>query len=217
MEKEINRCPNCRTELRFDRTAYRKIKCPRCNYLGPASKFPVVVKRKCVCPACHKGVFIADDVKSPVKCPHCGSLNGRDAYHSAQAPVPHPDDNNPTRVIDINNCRPGVLVVTSDGNFWRGARTPIQLHNGINRIGRASQSVHVEVPLPTDDPQMSRCHAMIKMEQKPNGEILHFLEDANSKNGTYCRNQLLSRGDSVVLTKGDIIRLGNTELMFDMI
>lgn len=121
-----------------------------------------------------------------------------------------------TRMIDVSMFRPGVLSVVNDGGYWRGARTPISLKMGPNRIGRASQSIKVELSLPTEDPQMSRCHAMIEMVKKPDGRILHYLTDAGSKNGTYCGKVRLAPGDKVVLTKGDVIRLGNTELLFDM-
>jgi pSer/pThr/pTyr-binding forkhead associated (FHA) protein len=80
-----------------------------------------------------------------------------------------------------------------------------------NFIGR-DRGVQVFV----DDPYASGKHASIRCEKvsgSPRGEFV--LRDLDSENGTYVNGQRIS-GDTV-LEDGNVIRVGETELVFKRI
>jgi hypothetical protein len=77
-----------------------------------------------------------------------------------------------------------------------------------NLIGR-NRDVHIFV----DDAHVSGLHASIrceKVEGSPRGEFV--LRDLDSENGTYVNGQRLSA--STVLQDGDVIRVGESDLVF---
>ena len=59
----------------------------------------------------------------------------------------------------------------------------------------------------TDDPLVSRKHALIEIL---GGKV--YLEDKESKNGTYVNKNPLQPGQRVEVRKGDMIQVGKTEL-----
>jgi VWFA-related protein len=100
----------------------------------------------------------------------------------------------------------------SDQNFPKTATLTIR--NGLNAgrqiqispygmvIGRTEGNVNLQ------DDTISRQHARVVLNQNN-----YFIEDMNSSNGTFLNNKKIN---SSVLKTGDIIKIGNTELIFQL-
>lgn len=228
---EVNKCPGCGSELKFDRMPQRNIKCPKCGMVAKSTEFQVVMKRKVYCPSCNGGLLISTSLTRPITCPKCKSVNAPSAMldeprkqnippvGSSMPPIPpvpgQSGDDGKTQInTNLDKYRPGSLELIDDAGCWLGVRQPVALRIGKNAIGRASQSSTADIQLPSSDCYMSKCHAVIVMQKLPSGEIRHLLSDNSSLNGTYLNGTRLSPGDEIVLKSGDEIRLGRTKLKF---
>ncbi len=124
---------------------------------------------------------IPQDLSMPVSAPATGAESA-----AASAPVPAP-----ARL-------PGpVSKLTGIGGMHLGL--VYELTPGEHSIGRQDSKL-----LLSDDPQVSRRHALLSV--KDGG--LATLVDAGSTNGTYVNNQ---RVDSMELAPGDVVRIGTTQ------
>ena len=95
------------------------------------------------------------------------------------------------------------LVVLEPGT----ARTAYPLSSGSFVVGRLASSESREVSIPLGGLNVSRNHARLEAEDSG-----HFtLTDLNSKNGTYVNGLKI---DSVALSEGDIIGIGNYRLLY---
>ena len=74
----------------------------------------------------------------------------------------------------------------------------------VTAIGRSNDN-HIVV----EDPFASTHHAIIVWRDR-----CWWLEDLESHNGTHLNEEIMT--ESVVLTSGDVIRIGETELKFEM-
>ena len=84
-----------------------------------------------------------------------------------------------------------------------GVKTPFPLVDGIHLVGREA---HCHVVL--DAPNISGEHLSIEVA---GGQVV--VEDLESSTGTWVNGQRLTR---VVLNTGDVIRIGGTELVFEI-
>jgi pSer/pThr/pTyr-binding forkhead associated (FHA) protein len=76
-------------------------------------------------------------------------------------------------------------------------------------IGRRSDN-HIQL----DDPTVSGIHALLSIQPDPylDGHLRVTLVDFNSTNGVYVNGERISQRQ---LRQGDVIRLGQHELLFD--
>jgi len=85
---------------------------------------------------------------------------------------------------------------------------------GTTTIGRKSNTQKADISLKTSDTDMSRIHCSIRSFIDPLGSTSFVLSDEGSKNGVYLNDQRLDDEDEVYLVDNDIIKLGNTSLVF---
>lgn len=181
---------------------------------------------KLVCPQCHSSLKLsADKLPKAVKCPACGHIGELTEFSVKPQPKVTEilDDEtikigpaeSKTEILDIDNMRPGFLVLQSDNGSWFGNKI-VELRMGKNEIGRSSNVVTVNTPLPTKDELMSRRHIEIEMRQTKHGTIEHNLRDLGSKNGTKVNGNRLGAHDVITLQPGNIIEIGNTKLRFEV-
>lgn len=181
---------------------------------------------KLVCPQCHSSLKLsADKLPKAVKCPACGHIGELTEFSVKPQPkvteiledetIKIGPAEGKTEILDIDNMRPGFLVLQSDNGSWFGNKI-VELRMGKNEIGRSSNVVTVNTPLPTKDELMSRRHIEIEMRQTKHGTIEHNLRDLGSKNGTKVNGNRLGAHDVITLQPGNIIEIGNTKLRFEV-
>ncbi len=93
-----------------------------------------------------------------------------------------------------------MLLIGQDG-LYRGQN--FKLKNGTQIIGRDEKC-----NILLDDEQISRHHAQII--SRADG---YYIQDLNSRNGTYLNGQKLAVGHSLRLTVGNIVRVGQSEFV----
>jgi len=94
------------------------------------------------------------------------------------------------------------------------------LRNGMNRIGRQSNSTprDVNVAIRTEDKYMSRQHCEIEVKWLHGRSMYEYLlSDKGSSNGTFVNaGKRLSRTDEVSLRDGDTVQIGRTKLVLKL-
>lgn len=85
---------------------------------------------------------------------------------------------------------------------------------GKTTIGRQSNTQKADISLKTLDTDMSRVHCSIRSFKDPLGTVSFVLADEGSKNGVYLNEKRLDDEDEIYLVDNDIIKLGNTNLVF---
>ena len=112
----------------------------------------------------------------------------------------------------MNTSGPKVLVgflVTFQndpgGSFW-------PIHSGRTQLGRSGSDGGVDVPIP--DGSTSSRHATVHADPST-GQA--FVDDDNSRNGTFLNEQKLVPGDRRHLRDNDRIRLGSTTFVVKLL
>ncbi len=88
------------------------------------------------------------------------------------------------------------------------------LSKGLNHIGRRNKDTKTDIPIITGDPSMDRHHAIIKVSQSKQGELLWSLADDDSRVGTFVASNLLGAKEWYRLNDGDVFTLGATTIIF---
>lgn len=88
------------------------------------------------------------------------------------------------------------------------------LSEGINIVGRKSESSKATVQIVTDDRYMSRRHSSIKLSTMPDGSQKALISNAENKNRTFINGQELSGNDVLTLSDGDEIKMGHTTMIY---
>lgn len=165
------------------------------------------------CPYCHVGMKI-DPARIPdnlitFRCPKCKlpiKLSNLAQYRTDQA-----DENTVLLSRPIRRISGTLTILPSN-------LTPDQsfkLHEGVNIIGRKSQSSKASIGIITGDKQMSREHIKIEMVENSQGGYNALLSDDKNKNKTLFNNIQLEKGEIIVLKNGDEIVIGETKLRFN--
>ena len=94
-----------------------------------------------------------------------------------------------------------------------------QLRIGRHIVGRKSTNPpHADFGIPTESRRMSREHLIIDVKKVPEKGIVHYVSLCKQKvNVTYIGQTQLEYGDRLVLNHGDIIRLPDVDLMFEIL
>lgn len=116
-------------------------------------------------------------------------------------------------------------MVASDGEIC-GSITIIEnqfcykqelpLFLGDNIIGRRSKGTVVQVPIISGDMSMDRQHCVINIKRNKQGELIYTLRDFPSLTGTFLYNELVGKGERVILRDEPIITIGATTFMVQM-
>ncbi|MDR3261603.1 MAG: FHA domain-containing protein [Tannerella sp.] len=225
MSKVSVRCPGCNTGLSVNKTSENQaLKCPKCGFQSILSQFPEVTPKKIVCPACKVVLTIDPNYAGKLTCPKCQYNNETSAFPEYCPPKPDPNGNKqdgsifdtlpPEEQQDGKLIRPGILrLVESDVPC--GDRKII-LKKGRNVIGRKAPNSSATIQLDTTDSFISRQHACIELVENPDKSLEHLLSDTGSVNGTFHNREKTEKGDIVILTPGDTIRLGHTTFQFTL-
>lgn len=116
-----------------------------------------------------------------------------------------------TQVGDLPNFTLGKVSVVGRGQSF-------QLRPGRNVIGRKAQKSEADFKIDTADKRsMSREHIIIDVKKVPGKGFVHYLSLYKEKvNSTYLGNEQLFYGDCIVINHGDIIKLPDATLRFEI-
>lgn len=168
-----------------------RVTCPNCKSLLSIKSVPGIGDKLLTCPVCR--------FKSRVSV----YLQGEYAQGGVGA------DEEPTQV----NFGPALDKNRQIGSLYVYGQE-FALKMGRILVGRLASTSHADMQIPTDDHYMSRSHAYITVRER-NGQIEHLLEPANPKNPIKLNDKILENGDVVVLSWGDKLRFGHTEIIFE--
>ena len=99
-----------------------------------------------------------------------------------------------------------------------GGSGSYQLKPGRNVIGRRGQKSEANFQIDTGEKRsMSREHVVIEVKKVPGKGFVHYISLFKEKvNKTYIGNEPLIYGDCVVLAHGDVIKLPDANLKFEI-
>lgn len=100
-----------------------------------------------------------------------------------------------------------------------GSTEPFQLKKGRNVIGRKATSSGADIQIPTGNSKtVSREHLVIDVKDIPGAGITHYVSlYKENVNRTFIGPEQLMPGDVIKLKSGDIIRLHDITLKFEII
>ena len=224
MAKVLLLCPSCKKTLMVDDKidGNRSMKCPKCQFTGIVSQFPEAPLKNVACPECKTVLTVDQHRTGDIECPRCH--HGGDVSSYLPVPVNIPSAGAGRRQADgatavVNKQAsgnrlsvPAVLVLQS------GVCAPqtVVLTKGMNTIGRKGSSSTCSIQLDSKDEFISRNHARIEFKVCADRTYEYFLSDFESKNGTFLNEKRIEKGETVVLSLKDKIRLGYTVFQFTL-
>ena len=164
---------------------------------------------RCKCGAQLKIPAVAGIETRTLKCPVCQQSYPFASLERVAAPAPAPADEDATQDSDDVGSTVGRLVVV-------GGAHPVALREGKNIVGRKAQSSKSTVQLPTADRTMHREQVRIEVSRAASGVCIHTLGVLPGKGGTALNGHAIEPGDVYVLADGDVIRMGHTDVRFEL-
>ncbi len=161
-----------------------------------------MIEKKLKCPKCG-GVLLVKNSNNEkfliVTCPNC------------KAKIRAAFDLDETQIVQPATTK-------SVGSIYYNGHT-FPLHIGKNILGRKAQSMSVDIPIDTEDRSMSREHAQIEVIRLPNERIKAILSDLRDSRKAEQKPIILECEpldivDRIVLSYGDNITLGNTNIKY---
>lgn len=130
--------------------------------------------------------------------------SGGSARNEREEPQPEQPVAEETRMMDVSadSVLSKMPKLVSDG-------TSYLLSEGVNIVGRQSQSSKATIQIATDDRYMSRNHSRLTVANLPDG-LKVTISNYENKNGTFVNDQELMDGEEIRLTDGDEIKMGHT-------
>lgn len=202
---------------------------PECNHKFRVKHPGKAAKARYSCPACHTKVpviFKAPELTEPVnaqggfnvgvaKVPASQAIPGTGAAPKAQKEVPHT-----VMVGDLNSWTTSASATEGIMRVWMHRRLlPVSVKDfpinaqGIFTIGR-EDPVQVSSISITGDPSVSRRSVLIEPSTDAHGTVGFRLKVLNTKNPVYVNGMAMYTGDSIQLSFGDDIVMGQTNMKF---
>ena len=186
---------------------YIRIKCPACGAVLQVQNQPDIESKYATCAVCKTRNLIKDFTKVGVKQEEHTQYPGGEEkthYRTTQADPP-------TDIGEGLNVIIGLLKVLPAGPTF-------QLRQGRQTIGRKTiNPPHADFGIPNESKRMSREHLIIEVKKVPSKGYVHYVSLAKEKvNVTFIGQNKMEYGDCVVLQHGDIIRLPDQDLRFEL-
>lgn len=194
-------CPGCKSVLNVKNASQligKVLRCPSCKEERPFENYPRVVTKPKAAPT-------GDETQYDPK------------YGSAKAS----NDSEETQYGTMNSEQ---TITNNNKNFVIGKLEFMgklyDLKSGVNIIGRmaTSSKATVQINVQNVNPEvgrtMSRHHVQIIVQKNQTGinHLIRLMEEA--KNETYLNQKLLQKNDTLILSNGDIIKMGKVMVKF---
>ena len=162
-------------------------------------------KKRVKCPRCQRILEVANPMDAPVLLVTCP-----DPQCGAKMRLRFATGKTVLAEAGRDEKKPGCLV-------YKGKEYP--LREGLNIVGRLSQSGKATIQLPTDDLTMSRTHAQIDVRRLNSGRLKAILSDVRDAEKIEfipitLEDEPLFPEDAIVLANGDVITLGHTKIKY---
>lgn len=187
-----------------------QIKCPFDGAVLSVKSQPGIETKNVTCPICkHKYPFT--QFKRIIQTANSDDLN-----------TEYPDNEEHTSYAYGNTSREdtdfGQMNFTLGKVKLIGTGISYQLKPGRNIIGRKGTKSNANFQIDTDEKRsMSREHIVIEVKKVSGKGFVHYISLFKEKvNKTYIGNEPLFYGDCVVLNHGDIIKLPDASLKFEI-
>lgn len=183
-----------------------KIKCPYCGAVLSVKNQAGIETKSVTCPICKQ--------KSPFK-------DFKRINDQTDERTQYPDDDE--RTSYQGNTERGTAY-EQGSNFTLGklkvmpSGPSYQLRVGKNVIGRQASQSAANFQIPTEgSKRMSREHLIIEIKKVPGKGFVHYASLCKQKaNDTFIGVELLEYGDCMVLNHGDIIKLPDVNVKFEL-
>ncbi len=183
-----------------------KIKCPYCSSTLSVKNIPGIESKSVTCPICKqktpflnfKKIIDRDDESTQ----YFGD-NEKTEYRGASEPQ--------TQLNNSLNLTLGRLRLLPSGPSFL-------LRTGRNVIGRKATQSTADFQIQIDgSKRLSREHLIIEVKKVPGKGFVHYTSLYKPKsNNTFIGNEQLEYGDCVVLNSGDIIKLPDVNIKFEI-
>ena len=186
------------------------IKCPHCGRILNVPNQPGIEKAVVVCSNCKEKSRFVDC--QPVILKQKTVDNDATQYGPGAGPSAGDETVTPADMAqEMKQAKPGKLIVVRTGSVY-----PLQVGN--NTIGRAANSSQATIQIPdiTERRQMSRSHAIVDVTVLADGNTRHTLRNWQNQNATLIDGTEVTNDDRIVLRNGQIIRMGDIDLRFEM-
>ena len=191
-----------------------QIKCPFDGAVLSVKNQPGIETKNVTCPICkHKYPFTQfkrivsstdndPDTEYPVGNKYLDDDGERTSYE---------DNGGKTQICCFPNYTLGILKVV-------GTSISYKLRPGRNVIGRKAQKSQSDIQIDTAEKRlMSREHLIIDIKKVPAKGFVHYISLFKEKvNKTFVGNDSLLFGDCLILSHGDIIKLPDATLRFEI-
>ena len=181
-----------------------KAKCPFCGLILIVPKYRDENK-SVTCPSCKQNTLFKDFVVIREKQEEKTELPQSVGSESTQY------EKSTVKVDDVLKCKVGKLVDLESGSCF-------QLKIGRQVIGRKCiNPPHADFEMLAPTKRMSREHLVVEVKNVPGRGLLHYASLYKEKvNETFIGNVRLSFGDSIILNDGDIIKLPDVKVKFEI-
>lgn len=191
-----------------------QIKCPFDGAVLSVKNQPGIETKNVTCPICkHKYPFTQFKrvTSTPSNDDPDTEYPGGDEHTNYDGEHTHYNGDEKTEIGKQPNYTLGKVTVIGSGQSY-------QLRPGRNVIGRRGQKSEANFQIDTADKRsMSREHIVIEVKKLPLKGFVHYVSLYKEKvNKTFIGNEPLLYGDCIVLNHGDIIKMPDATLRFDI-
>lgn len=184
-----------------------KIKCPYCGAVLSVKNQAGIESKSVTCPICKQKSPFRDFKKVVDK------VNDENTqYPGSDEKTSYQYSSDPGTDIGTGlNFTLGKLRVMPSGQSF-------QLKPGRNIIGRRATNSSADFQILTDgSKRLSREHLIVEVKKVPGKGFVHYASLCKEKiNKTYIGNELLEYGDCIVLNHGEIIKLPDVNVKFEI-
>ena len=173
------------------------VKCPWCSAVLRIKSIPVMEERNITCPNCkHTSLFTQFKAVVPKE---------------EESVTRFPGSNGNSKKTKPENLIIGRLIIPLSGLSF-------QLKPGQNIIGRKASASIANFQIETgDNKRMSREHLIIEVKRVPSTGFAHLISLYKERvNKTFINSTELLWGDTLILQHGDIIKLPDIDLRFEL-
>ncbi len=181
-----------------------KIKCPCCGGVLMVKKVSGIENKKIKCPVCN----IESHYKA-YKLILEKHFEEHTQYHGGEEHTSYAEKMSVTSNLNLIIGR--VKLTSSPYSSY-------QLKFGRNVIGRKATASTSDFQICTnDEKRMSREHLVIEVKKVPGKGFVHYVSLYKEKvNETFVKDEKLVFGETLILTHGDIIKLPDANLLFEL-
>lgn len=201
--KKLFQCPSCETKLKIEESLTKPVSCPKCGFSGTLDQYRIIESTVRWCPECHAEMTIASG--STARAFTCGKCGRTFVKSVLLTDKPAASSASPSEEATTFSVAAEVL-----GLVIPGRQTPYCLERGITRIGRSVPNAEAQILI--SDSFVSRAHAEIELALRVDMVPEYRLRDCGSSNGTFVNDIRIDPDEIILLTEGDVLRVGKTEL-----